>query len=273
MQSNIDSMEDELSKLMERGYNLYLAMIDDVRGLPDELKKLGKDKIKLPNFGKEYDSWYSEALAVIKQMLPDRAEDFIRQYKQEKRKEVDYLTYCISDYLLGIVITRGDQKKVIVAQSAAVKKMLMQNTILKAVSRRFKSKLFDIQEVLQSDIFDSELDAAKELTKKEFIRGAGAISGVVLEKHLGHVCEMHNFKSRKKHPSISDFYQLLKENEIIDTPKWRFIQHLGDLRNLCDHPKEREPTKEDALELIEGVGKVIKQCSNGLITSQSTQTW
>jgi hypothetical protein len=69
---------------------------------------------------------------------------------------------------------------------------------------------------------------------------------------------MHNLKSRKKHPSISDFYQMLKENEFIDTPKWRFIQHLGDLRNLCDHPKDREPTNDDILELIEGVEKVIK---------------
>ena len=118
--------------------------------------------------------------------------------------------------------------------------------------------MFDIQEVLQSDIFDSELGAAKELTKKGYIRGAGAIAGVVLEKHLGHICKVHDLKSRKKHPSISDFYQMLKENEIIDTPKWRFIQHLGDLRNLCDHPKERDPTKDDTLELIEGVQKVIK---------------
>ena len=69
---------------------------------------------------------------------------------------------------------------------------------------------------------------------------------------------MHGHKSRKKHPCISDYYQLLKENDIIDTPKWRFIQHLGDLRNLCDHKKDREPTKDDVIELVEGVEKVIK---------------
>lgn len=259
MQSNIDSMKNELKELRERGHNLYLAMIDDVRGLPDDFKKdLEKDGVKLPNFNRQYDSWYSEALVVIKQMLPDRVEDFIKQYKQEKRKEIDFLTYGISDYLLGVRTTKGYQQDVVADKSSAVGKMEMQNTILAAVSKKFESKLFDIQEVLQSDIFDSELDAARELTKKGFVRGAGAISGVVLEKHLGHVCEIHNLKSRKKHPSISDFYQMLKENEIIDTPKWRFIQHLGDLRNLCDHPKDRDPTKEDVLELIEGVEKVIK---------------
>jgi hypothetical protein len=259
MKSNIDLMKEELADLKERGKNLYLAMLDEVQGLPDDFKDDLKEKgVKLPNFNRSYDSWYSEALVVIKQLLPDRVDDFIKQYKQEKRKDIDFLTYGISDYLLGVRTTKGYQKEVVADKSAAIGKMEMQTTILAAVSKRFESKLFDIQEVLQSDIFDSELAAAKELTKKGFIRGAGAIAGVVLEKHLGHVCDIHSLKSRKKHPSISDFYQMLKENEIIDTPKWRFIQHLGDLRNLCDHPKERDPTKDDALELIEGVEKVIK---------------
>lgn len=259
LKSNIDLMKDELKELRERGHHLYLSMLDNVRGLPDELKEdLKKKEIELPNFNRHYDSWYSEALVVIKQILPDRVDDFVKQYKQEKRKEIDFLTYSISDYILGVRTTKGYEKTVVADQSAAVGKMEIQNSILLAVSKRFESKLFDIQEVLQSDIFDSELDAAKELSKKGFVRGAGAIAGVVLEKHLAHVCEMHNLKSRKKHPSISDFYQMLKENEFIDTPKWRFIQHLGDLRNLCDHPKDREPTNDDILELIEGVEKVIK---------------
>ncbi|NQZ24499.1 MAG: hypothetical protein HRT53_20940 [Colwellia sp.] len=259
MKSNIDLMKDELKALRQNGHNLYLSMLDDVRGLPDELKKeLDKDGIKLPNFKIHYDSWYSEALVVIKQMLPDRLDDFVKQYKQDKRKEIDFLTYGISDYLLGLRTTKGYKKTVVVDKSAAIGKIEIQNSILAAVTKRFESKLFDIQEVLQSDIFDSELDTARELNRKGFIRGAGAIAGVVLEKHLGHVCEIHSLKSRKKHPSIADFYQMLKEKEIIDTPKWRFIQHLGDLRNLCDHPKERDPTKDDVLELIEGVEKIIK---------------
>lgn len=142
--------------------------------------------------------------------------------------------------------------------SSAIGKMQIQNSILVAAEKRFESSLFDIQELLQADIFDSELGAARELAIRGFSRGGGAIAGVVLEAHLGHVCEMHNLKTRKKNPSLSDYYQMLKENEIIDTAKWRFIQHLGDLRNLCDHKKDRDPTKDDVVELIEGVEKVIK---------------
>lgn len=259
MASKVETMQKELRNLISKGNHLYLAMLDDVKGLPDDFKKeLKEKKIKLPNFKNEYDTWYSEALAVIKQILPDRQADFIRQYKDEKRKEIDFLTYGIADYLLGLRTTRYGGSEVVADGSAAVGKMQIQNSILEAAEKRFESSLFDIQEVLQADLFDSELSAAKELAKKGFVRGAGAIAGVVLEKHLGHVCEMHNLKTRKKHPTISDFYQMLKENEIIDTAKWRFIQHLGDLRNLCDHNKDKEPTKDDVLELVDGVEKVIK---------------
>ena len=133
-----------------------------------------------------------------------------------------------------------------------------QRSILASAEKKFESALFDIQEVLQADMFDSELVAARELAKKGFLRGGGAIAGVVLEKHLRHICDVHCLKIRIKHPSISDFNQMLKDTEIIDTAKWRFIQHLGDLRNLCDHNKDREPMKEDVFELVEGVEKIIK---------------
>ena len=51
---------------------------------------------------------------------------------------------------------------------------------------------------------------------------------------------------------------MLKDNDVIDTPTWRFIQHLGDLRNLCDHNKDRVPKKEEVDDLIAGVVKIIK---------------
>ncbi len=75
---------------------------------------------------------------------------------------------------------------------------------------------------------------------------------------LTQVCSNHNIAVKKNNPTINDLNQLLKDDSIIETPTWRSIQHLGDLRNLCDHKKLKEPIKEEIEELINGVDKISK---------------
>ena len=79
-----------------------------------------------------------------------------------------------------------------------------------------------------------------------------------MERHLSQVSVNHNIKTRKKSPTIGDFNDLLKNNDVLDTPSWRQIQRLGDIRNLCAHNKQRDPTKEEVEELISGVDKYTK---------------
>ena len=74
----------------------------------------------------------------------------------------------------------------------AIPKCQQQLNILKAVQARFESSLFDIKQLVQADLFDDELAAAKMLNKNKFVRAAGAIAGVVLEKHLDQVLKNHN---------------------------------------------------------------------------------
>ena len=50
----------------------------------------------------------------------------------------------------------------------------------------------------------------------------------------------------------------LKNGYVIELPDWRFIQHLADLRNLCDHDKKAEPTTVQVNDLIAGVAKMTK---------------
>ncbi|MCZ7401887.1 MAG: hypothetical protein O8C61_06675 [Candidatus Methanoperedens sp.] len=87
---------------------------------------------------------------------------------------------------------------------------------------------------------------------------AGAIVGVVLERHLSKVCQNHEIAITQKNPVISDFNELLKKSEIFDIPTWRWIQRLGDIRNLCSHSKDRDPTSDEVQDLIDGVDKAIK---------------
>jgi hypothetical protein len=245
----------DVNKLIQRGALLSLAMLLEVR--PDEFKHLNSKKPdEIPSFHEEYQSWYSEALACVSQLLPGRREDFISYYKPIKtRKSLDAENYTISDYLRGFSASRGDQE--IVGPSAALRPFEQQLKIVEALKQRFESSLFDIRALVQADLFDDELDAATDLSDKGFQRAAGAIAGVVLEEHLGAVAEQHGI-STSKNVTISKLNDILKQSEIIDVPTWRFIQRLGDLRNLCDHKRTADPTATDIQEMIAGVKKVTK---------------
>ena len=141
---------------------------------------------------------------------------------------------------------------------AAIPSFRQQLAILKAARARFKSSLFDIRQLVMADLFDSELGAAEELAKKKFLRAAGAVAGVVLEKHLAQVCSNHSVKISKKSPSINDLNELLKKADVVAVEQWRLIQRLGDIRNLCDHNRTKEPTAEQVADLIDGVAKTLK---------------
>jgi len=48
------------------------------------------------------------------------------------------------------------------------------------------------------------------------------------------------------------------KDTLYDVVQWRFVQRLGDIRNYCAHNKDREPTKDEVNELIDGADKIIK---------------
>ena len=276
MISNLEKYKADLKTLITNGDNLVNAFQYDCfqEDFIEQLEKAFKGKrnkkkiisefIKsLPNFNTEYQKWYSESLSLLTQLLPDRIDDFICLYKKPKtkRKDITHENFVIEDALIGLEVSRTDfmeGKKIIADKKAAIPKFQQQLNILKSIERHFESSLFDIKQLVQADLFDSELGVANELNKKGFVRGSGAVAGVVLESHLLQVCSNHTIAIRKKNPGINDLAQLLKDNGVIETPEWRKIQHLADLRNLCDHKKKTEPKKEDIDELISGVSKIIK---------------
>jgi hypothetical protein len=216
-----------------------------------------EDLADLPDVRQSYQSWYSEALALITQLLPDRAEDFKSYYAPKgARKEILHSNYTMTDYLRGVTITRNGM--VLVEPSSGLSPMYQQFNIVQGLQRRFASSLYDIKTLVHADLLDDELEAAETLNANGFARAAGAVAGVVLEGHLAAVRERHHLPIRKKEPSIADLNEALKSASIIEVSQWRFVQHLADLRNKCDHKKGTDPTKQEVAELIEGVRKIIK---------------
>ncbi len=268
MATNLQRFKTDLENLLRRGDALHFVLQRDW-GSQEVRRKLLDERVRkrisgapvdeVPSFEDDYQAWYSEAKALIRQLLPDRLSDFVRHYEKPKsRKEISAENYRIEDLLQGIAVTRGPYSEQVAGPESALPHFRQQLAILSSVKARFESSLFDIRQLVQADLFDSELDSANELATQKFTRAAGAVAGVVLERHLRLVCDNHAIKVSKKAPGISDLNDLLKNAGTVDVPTWRFIQHLADIRNLCDHSKSVDPTVEQVNDLVAGVMKVTK---------------
>lgn len=239
----------EIRQLVKTGMEMYAALEPD----PNTTKSNSPKCVNINFFLDNYEVWYTKVQKVIQQITPDRNEDLNRLYYNPKRKMLDRTTYCIADALRNIYGPRPVRYGPFTARRCVYSQVKM----LEACLEKFDSKVFDIQTILQADIFDSEIETAKHLVKMGFLRAAGAICGVILEKHFRGVCQNRSISISKKNPTIADYNDKLKDY-VYDIVEWRKIQHLGDIRNLCDHSKEREPTKEEVEELISGTERVTK---------------
>ncbi len=268
MSNRKDEIIEEIADLLKTG-RLILAheAIEKNRIDAEQQKDFSKGKNYIEfvksfvSLKYSYQQWYSKALPVIRQILPDRYQEFLGYYNsEEKRKDIDFINYSISDYLLGLQVTRGEFKAEIVDRFAAFySKFENQISILDTAIERISSSLSDIEGILQSELFENELAAAKDLLKKKHIRASGTLVGVTIESHLKKVCANHGITFRKKNLSIADYNDALKSKDVLDLSTWRLIQRLGDIRNLSAHPKERDPTGDEIEDLIRGCEKIIAE--------------
>jgi len=186
MTSNLSRYKSDLDDLVKMGR----SMIDDImrrhvattRALTEEEQVIAK-KAK-GNFENFYQQWYTESLALIGQLVPDRKAEFENLYKGDsKRREITGTNYTIQDWLNGVRAPAHGypEKKDFDDFAGAAMRFKTQQEILEATARRFDSTLFDIKQLVQADLFDSELEAAEELVKHGYQRGAGAIAGACLK--------------------------------------------------------------------------------------------
>jgi len=134
--SNLAKLKADLEKLISKAELLYYSLADELGLFSQEQKENLGELLKLISFKNDYESWYSEALVLIKQVLPERLADFVILYKNDKRKEINFLTYTVSDYQIGLQTTRLGEIKV--DGEAALPKFKQQWNILSSVKSRLR---------------------------------------------------------------------------------------------------------------------------------------
>ena len=205
------------------------------------------------DFTYAYQNWYTAAIKAVKSLAADRYVEFCGYYENDK-------THSIQTYLRKTPHHFQDQfieKQDRIDQDRFINLFVNQLAILKAIRTRVDSVLADIESELFTELEDNEVGVARQLIEIS-PRAAGALSGVVIEGHLRNVLNVHGIKISKTKPTISDLSNPLKEAAVIDITAWRKISYLADIRNLCTHKKETEPTKEQVDELINGAEWLAK---------------
>jgi hypothetical protein len=236
-----DAIRKEMSELYAGGAQLAVAF----------------QKKEEEQFQYDYQRWYTKALKAISALAPDRLVEFRGYYEIDpKRKSLGYGTYVIQDFIKGVAPNSYSYPD-FDTRAQTLSCFFNQITILKAVEDRIDSALGNIEGELYAELQDNEVAVARQLAKVS-LRAAGALVGVVIEGHLQKVALAHGIKIAKKHPTIADLNDPLKAASVIDTAAWRKISFLADLRNLCSHKKDSDPTKEQVEELIQGAEWLTK---------------
>ena len=243
-----------------------MATADDIKKelayLLDQESSLQKHLNSLENlmrFGDDYQKWYTRATKIIDSIAPDRSQEFASYYRTDpKRKELGVMNYVIQDLVNGYAPLPDRFGKKPYDELGITKiRLLNQMQILASVASRLDHVLADVRGALLAELEDGELRAAEKLLSVN-LRAAGALAGVVLERHLQRVAENHGIVIKKKDPTIADLNDPLKEKDVYTLPVWRKIQLLADLRNLCVHKKSSDPKEDQVRELIDGVNAIVK---------------
>ncbi|WP_017216272.1 hypothetical protein [Pseudoalteromonas sp. NJ631] len=233
--------------------------LDDLIISKSDLLNLAKDTSDSIKFGAKYQEWYSRAIKLVESLAPERLKEFSEYYLIDpKRKLTNASNYVIQDYVKGIGARTDHSRQPMWDVNNLISiRVMNQVHIIASLASRIDSVLQDVTGHLFAELQDKELEEAARLIKIS-PRAAGALSGVVLERHLQRTAENHQIKLRKKAPTISDLNDPLKQANVYGVPTWRKIQLLADIRNLCSHQKDEEPTKAQVAELIDGVNSIIK---------------
>jgi hypothetical protein len=139
-----------------------------------------------------------------------------------------------------------------------MEKFARQIDILRTAEARLDSLLTEITRQLQAAVLDDEVASARALLSAGHVRSAGVVAGVVLEAHLKQLAIDHSVSLGRRKAVLSSINDALKDADVYDIPAWRRVQFLTDIRNLCAHKSERDPSTDEVRTLIDDVDKIVK---------------
>jgi len=110
-----------------------------------------------------------------------------------------------------------------------------------------------IRNLVQAEVFTSELEQAEELLKAGYATAAAVIAGVVLETTLRDLCSAHDLE----HGSLNKMNDDLAKVGAYNTTQKKRIIALAAIRNSAAHGKTEEFTAAEVKGMIDDVERFL----------------
>lgn len=133
------------------------------------------------------------------------------------------------------------------------------NTIFSAIKDDYENGyLTSYKSLIQAEVFDNELEQAKELLDSGYILAAAVIAGTVLETSLRELCDRESLAHGKLDKMNAD----LAKAGIYNTIQQKKITAIAGIRNSAAHGKTDDFNKNDVSTMINDIESFLIQYLN-----------
>ncbi|WP_201611996.1 DUF4145 domain-containing protein [Psychrobacter immobilis] len=129
----------------------------------------------------------------------------------------------------------------------------MKSVFIAAMDDYKNGYLTSLKNLIQAEVFDSELEQAQELLSSGYKLAAAVIAGVVLETTLRDICLQNNLALGKLDKMNAD----LAKAGIYNKLQQKRITALADIRNSAAHGKPEEFSDDDVTIMIRDIEQFL----------------
>jgi len=129
----------------------------------------------------------------------------------------------------------------------------MKSVFVAAMDDYKNGYLTSLKNLIQADVFDSELEQAQELLSSGYQLAAAVIAGVVLETTLRDLCLQNGLVIGKLDKMNAD----LSKAGVYNKLQQKRITALADIRNSAAHGKPEEFSNNDVITMIKDIEQFL----------------